>query len=623
MDARSTQCHLMPFGASIHGHDAIQFRLWAPAAHHVDLCLEDKATPGIRSVHLKYSMIPEDHGWFQLKTNKARIGSYYRFLIDHQLLVPDPASRFQPYDVHGPSEIINPDEFEWQDQDWHGRPWEETVLYELHTGTFSEHGTYAGIIEKLDYLEDLGITAIELMPIADFPGRWNWGYDGVYLFAPESHYGRPNHLKAFINSAHQHHLMVFLDVVYSHFGPEGNYIHHYAPQFFSTTHQTPWGAAINYDGPNNHTVREFMIHNALYWIEEYHFDGLRLDAVHAIQDHSDPNFLSELAERIHLAQYHRHVHLVLENDRNEVRYLVRNRKTQKPQFNAQWNDDIHHACHVLLTGENDHYYQDYADRPIHHLARCLTEGFAYQGEVSRFRHNASRGESSKNIPLTAFVSFLQNHDQIGNRPYGERLTSLSNHQALKAIIAILLLAPSPPMLFMGEAWGNQQPFLFFCDFSPPLRQKITTARQQLFEKDAQMHTTTPEKRSDFDPMNTESFKKSKLKWSEMSTLPAQDWLDYYRKLIELRRKIILPRLKNLADGSAHFKIEKNSLLTVIWPLHQNASLVVLANLCSQHSLKTITPPGELFFSTDVNPSHTSNPSSLMPSWSVYWYLDEQ
>jgi len=309
--------HSMPFGAEVLADGSVRFRLWAPNANSVDLCLEDGARGS-------YPLLPLDNGWFERISREARAGSLYRFQINHKTEVPDPASRFQPEDVHGPSAVIDPSAFSWKDEDWRGRPWEETVIYELHVGTFTPQGSFQGVEEKLDYLRDLGVTAIELMPLADFPGRRNWGYDGVLPFAPDRSYGGPEDLKQLVQSAHARGLTVFLDVVYNHFGPEGNYLHVYAPQFFTDHHRTPWGEAINFDGPDSRAVRDFFIHNALYWLEEYHFDGLRFDAVHAIVDDSEPDILTELAQTIRERfATDRFVHLVVENLDNNVRYLGR------------------------------------------------------------------------------------------------------------------------------------------------------------------------------------------------------------------------------------------------------------------------------------------------------------
>ena len=341
--------------------------------------------------------------------------------------MPDPASRFNPDGVHASSEVVDADAYEWRDGDWRGRPLSDAVIYELHVGTFTPQGTYAAAAERLDYLAELGVTAIELMPLAATPGRWNWGYDGVLPFAPHAPYGRPDDLKRFVDAAHERGLMVLLDVVYNHFGPDGNYLGHYAPQFFTARHTTPWGNAINFDDESSGVVRQFFIHNALYWLEEYHFDGLRLDAVHAIVDDSDPSFLRELAAAVHGLQTGRAVHLVLENDRNDAALLARDVARRPRAYTAQWNDDFHHALHVLLTGETHGHYADYA-APGAQLLRSLREGFAYQGEHSAHR-GATRGSPSAELPPEAFVNFLQNHDQIGNRPDAARLWMLLDRRA--------------------------------------------------------------------------------------------------------------------------------------------------------------------------------------------------
>jgi malto-oligosyltrehalose trehalohydrolase len=359
----------MPFGAELTAAGEVRFRLWAPAAHEVELMLHEEA--GTRRP-LKMSAQPG--GWFELVTGEARAGSRYRYRIDGKTEVPDPASRSNPDDIHGPSEVIDAAAFEWDDDAWRGRPWHEAVVYELHVGTFSPEGTFAGVEKKLDHLAELGITAIELMPIADFPGKRGWGYDGVLQYAPESAYGRPEELKSLIAAAHRRGIAVMLDVVYNHFGPEGNYLHLYAPQFFTDKHQTPWGAAINFDSPGSRNVRDFYIHNTLYWLEEYHFDGLRFDAVHAIIDDNEPNIMTEIARAAHNGPgRERHLFLVLENGANHARFLGPPGATDT--FDAQWNDDVHHCLHTLLTGEQDGYYEDYVENPYAMLCRCLAEGF--------------------------------------------------------------------------------------------------------------------------------------------------------------------------------------------------------------------------------------------------------
>ena len=406
--------HRMPFGAQavdpgnrLGGYD---FSLWAPTQQRIEVVLVGDAGDK------RYYPCSEAYGWHRCRVTRARPGDRYFFRLGGDREVPDPASRFNAEDVHGPSVLTVPTDFAW-DEDWRGRPWEEAVVYELHVGTFTSEGCFAAAEARLDELASLGFTAIELMPIADFPGHRGWGYDGVLLFAPEAAYGTPDQLKHFIQAAHRHGLMVFLDVVYNHFGPEGNYLHLYAPEFFTAAEQTPWGDAINFGGPASETVRSFFINNALYWIEEFRFDGLRLDAVHEIRDTSQPHFLEELSQRIraHALAAGRHVHLVLENVDNESRRL--GPPAQAGRFDAQWNDDFHPAAHVLASGENDGYYGDFYPRPVEHLMRCLAEGFAFQGEPSTF-HGHSRGEASTHLPASAFVNFLQNHDQIGNRAFG-------------------------------------------------------------------------------------------------------------------------------------------------------------------------------------------------------------
>jgi maltooligosyltrehalose trehalohydrolase len=350
------------------------------------------------------------------------------------------------------------------------------VIYELHVGTFTPEGNFQAIIGKLDYLVDLGVTAIEMMPIADFPGRRNWGYDGVLPFAPDSIYGRPDDLKALVDAAHACGIMVFLDVVYNHFGPDGNYLAAYAPQFFNNNRTTPWGAAINYDGPHSRPVRDFAIHNALYWIKEFHLDGLRLDAVHAITDLGPRHLLDELAERVRAAAGARHVHLILENEENAATTLLRNARGQPLHYTAQWNDDLHHVLHVAATGEAAGYYREYKG-DTDKLGRALAEGFAFQGEMMAYR-GKPRGESSAHLPPGAFVAFIQNHDQIGNRAFGDRLGRIAPPEAVRAVAAMYLLAPQTPMLFMGEEWGASHPFPFFCDFGGELSGAVRNGRRE-------------------------------------------------------------------------------------------------------------------------------------------------
>jgi maltooligosyltrehalose trehalohydrolase len=555
----------MPFGAELRD-DGTRFRLWAPAASSVELVLEGGRGTAI--------MDAVGGGWFELLA-RAPAGTRYRFRIDGGTLVPDPASRFQPDDVLGPSEVVDPAAYRWETENWRGRPWHEAAIYELHVGTFSPEGTFEGARRRLDHLGGLGITAVELMPLADFAGRRNWGYDGVLPFAPDSAYGAPDDLKRLIDAAHARGLMMILDVVYNHFGPEGNFLNAYAPQFFTERVHTPWGAAIDF---SRREVRDFFIHNALYWLEEYRFDGLRLDAVHAIHDDNSPDVIEELAATANrrLAG-ERPVHIILENDDNEARYLARTEDGDPRYAVAQWNDDIHHALHAAATGEAFGYYADYADRPVDRLLRCLTEGFAYQGEPSRHRDGGRRGSPSGDLPPAAFVSFLQNHDQIGNRAFGERIAALADPRLIRAMAAILLLAPAPPMLFMGEEWGATEPFLYFCDFHDELADAVRDGRRREFARFPAFQDEAAREKIP-DPNAEATFRASMLAWDRYEAPPHADWLAFYSRLLALRRDRIVPLL---ADGRrpASSGVQFGAAgLGVTWRFGNGATLRLLANL---------------------------------------------
>jgi malto-oligosyltrehalose trehalohydrolase len=573
----------MPFGAEILPAGGVRFRLWAPAATQVDLSFEGHFLP----------MKRRGDGWFELVHGQAKAGSRYGYRIDGAQEVPDPASRFQPKDAEGPSEVIDPGAFDWQDAGWQGRPWPEAVLYELHVGTFTSRGSFSAVSSKFNHLKDVGVTAVELMPLADFCGRRNWGYDGVLPYAPDSRYGRPEALKALVQAAHQAGLMVFLDVVYNHFGPKGNFLHLYAPQFFTEKHKTPWGAAIDF---GRREVRDYFIHNALYWLEEYHFDGLRFDAVHAIKDDSTLHVLEELASTIKdMFRDQRHVHLVLENDDNQARFLG------PGKFDAQWNDDSHHGYHVLATRESDGYYAAYKDAPAKHLARCLAEGFAYQGEVSPFSREP-RGEPSAHLAPSSFVDFMQNHDQVGNRAHGERLISISDAKKLRCLSAILLLAPSPPLLFMGEEWGCRQPFLYFCDFPGELGEAVRQGRRGEFARFAAF--ADPKARARIpDPLAEQTFKRSVLRWKDARGAEGREWLTHYKSLLSLRKSEIAPR----PFGPGRYRMLGERAFEVAW----EGGLTLLANCAEQPVEVETLPAGECFWG--------SNEKVLEP-WTVSWWL---
>jgi maltooligosyltrehalose trehalohydrolase len=584
MNARQFGARLTPDGAS--------FRLWAPAARRVDLLLKNS-----------HPMRRCEDGWFSADIAGVTAGTLYRFRIDDEIDVPDPASAFQPDDVSGPSEVIDPAAYRWRSQKWRGRPWQETVVIETHVGTFTPEGTYRAMIGKLDHLVATGITALELMPLADFVGRRNWGYDGVLWYAPDSAYGRPDDLKTLIDEAHLRGLMVFLDVVYNHFGPEGNYLGRYAPTFFTEV-QTPWGSAIDYRVPQ---VRGFAIENALYWLDEYRFDGLRLDAVHAIPEMGETPMLHELSNAVGglAAQTGRHIHLVLENDDNRVSLLDVEEDPPRGKYRAQWNDDYHHAWHVLLSGETQGYYSDYAKAPLPDIARALASGFVYQGEASAHRGGQLRGEPSGKLTPTAFVNFLQNHDQIGNRAFGDRLESNVNARAIEAGLAITLLAPDIPMLFMGEEWGSKAPFPFFCDFEGDLAEAVRNGRRKEYAwAYAKYGNEVP------DPLDQATFRSAMLDWDAREVAPGQTRLTLVQELLTIRRREIVPRLAGAAFGDAH--AADNGLLTAHWRMGDGTTLHLLANLSEQAVAHQTATAGTKIWGGDTGAS--------VPPWSVFWHI---
>ncbi|WLH82178.1 malto-oligosyltrehalose trehalohydrolase [Pseudomonas sp. FP2338] len=527
-----------PHGAIMLDAQHTRFALWAPDAFYVSVELQDGKS---------IAMLPQADGWFEVET-KCPAGTCYRYNIDGEHDVPDPASRAQATDVHGWSIVVDPLAYQWRHSQWQGRPWHEAVIYELHVGAM---GGYAAVEKQLPRLAELGVTAIELMPLAQFPGERNWGYDGVLPYAPQASYGSPEQLKALIDSAHEHGLAVILDVVYNHFGPDGNYLGQYAQGFFEEDVHTPWGAGIDFD---RREVRDFFLDNALMWLLEYRFDGLRLDAVHAIDN---PGFLKELAHRVRQqVDTSRHVWLVLENELNQASLL-------KHDFDAQWNDDFHNVLHVLLTGETDAYYSDFAQDPTEKIARCLGEGFVYQGHTTR--HGHTRGEPSGDLPPSAFVAFLQNHDQVGNRALGERLHQLCSPQALKAATTLLLMSPMIPLMFMGDEVNAEQPFLFFTDHHGELAEAVREGRRNEFADFAAFKD--PERREHIpDPNALPTFLQSAPRFTE------NEHAQLYRQLLSLRHRHIVPHLPGsvalgaqvLADGavSARWRLGNGSVLQI-------------------------------------------------------------
>jgi maltooligosyltrehalose trehalohydrolase len=580
------------FGARLTANGA-SFRLWAPAAKRVDLLLEKS-----------HAMRRAEDGWFSADVPGVKAGARYKFRIDDATDVPDPASAFQPDDVSGPSEVIDHAGYQWRASHWRGRPWHEAVVTEAHVRTFTLEGTYRAMIGKLDHLVASGITALELMPLADFAGSRNWGYDGVLWYAPDSSYGRPDDLKALIDEAHLRGLMVFLDVVYNHFGPEGNYLGRYAPSFF-TEAQTPWGSAIDYRARE---VRAFAIENALYWLREYRFDGLRLDAVNTIVETGEIPILHDLSVAAGklAAETGRHIHLVLENSDNRASLLDATQDPPRGKYRGQWNDDYHHAWHVLLTGEAQGYYGDYQRSPINDLARALASGFVYQGEVSAFWGGKRRGEPSGKLAPTAFVNFLQNHDQIGNRAFGDRLESIAAPKAIEAALAITLLAPMTPMLFMGEEWGSQAPFPFFCDFKGDLADAVRKGRRSEYAwAYAKYGDEIP------DPLAKSTFQSAILDWDSRHEAPGKKRLALVQNLLAKRRLEIVPRLAGASFGDAH--AADNGLLTAHWRMGDGAMLQLAANLSNSEIARAASAAS----GTSIWGGEAGD---MMPPWSVFWRI---
>lgn len=493
-----------------------------------------------------------DKGYWKSVVKNVFPGSLYFYRLEDKIDRPDPASRFQPDGIHGPSQIIDPNAFLWGDDDWKGIPLKNFIIYELHVGTFTKGGTFESIISYLDYLKELGITAIELMPVAQFPGNRNWGYDGVYPFAPHNSYGGPHGLKTLVNACHKEGLAVILDVVYNHLGPEGNYLNNFGP-YFTDKYKTPWGDAINFDGPYSDEVRRFFIVNALYWITEYHFDALRIDAIHGIFDFSAKHFLQDLGESVQkqAKALDRNVYIIPESDLNDVR-LINPIEVGGYGLDAQWNDDFHHSLHTLLTGENAGYYEDFGT--IGHMEKAFREGFVYSGQYSNFRKR-KHGSSSKNRPAHQFVVFSQNHDQVGNRLAGDRLTSRQSLEKLKLAAGVVILSPFIPLLFMGEEYGEKSPFQYFVSHSDEdLIEAVRNGRREEFAS-SQWEGEIP------DPQAESTFLNSKIHIELRHHGEHEILFEFYKKLIELRKEI--PSLRNLNNETMEvkgFKEEKTLFL---------------------------------------------------------------
>ena len=511
------------FGASVRGDDTAEFRVWAPNLTYLAVRIPGEHP---RTIPMKRSLNSEDSEFVATVPHVSE-GTDYFYVLEDGRERPDPVSRWQPHGVHGPSRIVDPASFPWSDQEWPGIPLKDFVIYELHTGTFTREGTFESVIPRLPYLHDLGITAIEIMPVAEFPGNRNWGYDGASLYAPQSTYGGPTGLKKLVDACHQHGLAVVLDVVYNHLGPEGNYLPEFTP-CFTDTHHTPWGKAINFDGPQSDGIRRFVIDNALYWLTEYHVDALRLDAIHGIYDFGARHLLDELSHAFHdQAQLlKRQAWLIAESDLEDVR-IINPRSAGGYALDAQWHDDFHHALYTLLTDQRQGFLMDFG--AWGDLSKSIRDGFVFDWKYSRYRQR-HHGSSSKDRPGEQLVGFIQNHDQVANTSRGKRLASLVSAGAQKLAAVLTLCSPFLPLLFMGEEYGETAPFLYFTSFEDPV---LAAAVSEGRKRELGSHYSE----SDFaDPQALRTFEKCKLDWSKTAIPSHAEMLRLYRDLISLRKR---------------------------------------------------------------------------------------
>ena len=595
------QAFAKSWGAELNGPTA-RFRLWAPSTDAITLDLAGRDV----------AMTKSADGWHEVET-EATAGEAYAFRLPDGLSVPDPAARAQARDVHGPSMLVDPDAYGWKHA-WNGRPWHETVLYEAHVGTFTREGTFDAMRAKLDHLVDLGVTALELMPLAQFGGRRGWGYDGVLLYAPHEVYGSPDDLKRLVDEAHGRGLSVFLDVVYNHFGPDGNYLGAYAPDFFHPERHTPWGAAIAYE---KKPVRDFFVENALYWLSEYHIDGLRLDAIDSIEDEAEIDIVEDIARAVRAAEADGTLawrrHLTTEDARNIVRLHERDDHGFAPLYDGEWNDDFHNSAHVLATGETEGYYSDHAADARGDFLRCLGSGFAFQGQSSAYRREV-RGKPSGHLPPVAFVNFLQNHDQAGNRAFGSRLSTLADARAVEVLTTILLLGPAIPLLWMGEEWGETNPYLFHTDFEGDLATAVRDGRREEFKAwadfaDPELRETIP------DPNDPRTRARSVLDWSKGEQGADEgdhgERLALVRRLIAIRRERIVPCLAGLRDKSSVVKPHGRRGIEVVWTLDDGSRLGLVANLGAKPFHEPELPGEELIAIGDPRTDE----------WAVRWTLE--
>lgn len=563
----------MPLGAYYLGNGQCEFVVWAPLIQKVSLHL---VAPTERLIPMEH----QEKGYWRVVVDDVSPETLYWYRLAEERDRPDPASHFQPRGVHGPSQVIDHRSFHWNDALWRNIDLADLILYELHVGTFTPEGTFQAVIPRLPALQELGVNAIELMPVAQFPGERNWGYDGVYPFAVQNSYGGPTGLKQLVNACHQQGIAVVLDVVYNHLGPEGNYLWDFGP-YFTDRYRTPWGQAINFDGPYSDEVRRFFITNALFWFQHYHIDALRLDAIHAIYDHSAIPFLQDLAQQVEsfVRKTGQRVYLIAESDLNNAR-VIRPKELGGYGIHAQWCDDFHHALHTVLTGEDQGYYQDFGH--IEHLVKSLREGFVYSGQYSVYRQR-QHGNSAADRPADQFVVFIQNHDQIGNRMLGERLSQLLSFESLKLAAGVMLLSPYIPLLFMGEEYGEEAPFLYFVSHSDPgLIEAVREGRKEEFRA----FTWRGEMP---DPQSVETFRQSKLHWEKQAEGAHKVLRNFYQTLIRLRKEI--PALAHLQKD--HLEVWGAEEKKVLWMRRwmENSHIFALFNFQDTDLRLDISLPG--------------------------------
>jgi len=550
------------------------FKVWAPNARSVAVLIAQKS----------YPLVASQGGWWNAAVEEAGSGTDYFFSVDGGDPLPDPRSTWQPEGIHGPSRVIDHSNFQWTDRKWQARPLSSAIIYELHIGTFTPQGTFKSVIENLDYLADLGITHIELMPVVEFSGDWGWGYDSVDLFAPHHLYGTPDDLKSLIDASHARGLAVLLDVVYNHLGPVGNYLQRFGP-YFTEAYKTPWGAAVNFDHKGSHEVRQFFLDNAAMWLRDYHFDGLRLDAIHAIFDRSAIHFLESLSNRIDSLAAHlgRRLVLIAESDLNDPR-VVTPREAGGFGMDAQWSDDFHHALHAILTGERNGYYDGF--QSLAQLAKALQRAFVYDGIFSHFRDRV-HGRPVVGLSGHRFLGYSQNHDQVGNRAQGERLCQLVSAGKQKIAAALMLTSPFVPMLFQGEEYGASTPFQYFTHHQDAaLGKSVSEGRRSEFEDFGWKPEQVP------DPQDPETFRRSKLDWRELTAPQHAALLDWYKKLIHLRESCAaltngrLDRVEVSFDERSEWFVMKRDDVEVICNLAPDRQAIPISRastnrLCSE------------------------------------------